>query len=139
MKIVFLLSLPRSGSTLIQRILGSHPEVATRTEPWLLLPLLYMTKETGVFSEYAHRHSSRAIRDFIGSIDNGSENFDHCVKEFAYSLYGKACDGGEEYFLDKTPRYSIVADRLLEVFKDENGAYPATYQLCTVMMSKAHA
>ncbi|MEW6997095.1 malonyl-ACP O-methyltransferase BioC [Colwelliaceae bacterium BS250] len=26
-----------------------------------------------------------------------------------------------------------------EVFKDDNGAYPATYQLCMVTMSKAHA
>ena len=32
------LSLPRSGSTLLQRILGSHDAVATSPEPWLLLP-----------------------------------------------------------------------------------------------------
>src|SRR5262249_20278294 len=37
---ILLLSLPRSGSTLVQRVLAAHPGVATASEPWLLLPLL---------------------------------------------------------------------------------------------------
>ncbi|GAB4343799.1 MAG: hypothetical protein Kow0089_19880 [Desulfobulbaceae bacterium] len=118
MKIVFLMSMPRSGSTLIQRVLAGHSAVATRTEPWLLLPLLYMTRG-GVFSEYAHRHSSRAVREFIASVPDGEKRFDRCVRTFVYSMYEAACTGQEDYFLDKSPRYSLIADHLLEVFPEE--------------------
>jgi hypothetical protein len=38
---LFLLSLPRSGSTLAQRILAAHAGIATTSEPWILLPYLY--------------------------------------------------------------------------------------------------
>ena len=39
MKPIFLLSLPRSGSTLLHRMLASHPQVATLPEPWVPMPL----------------------------------------------------------------------------------------------------
>jgi hypothetical protein len=39
---LFLLSLPRSGSTLAQRILAAHGGIATTSEPWILLPYLYV-------------------------------------------------------------------------------------------------
>lgn len=35
---LFLFSLPRSGSTLRQRVIATYPEVATSSELWLLLP-----------------------------------------------------------------------------------------------------
>ena len=37
LRLVFLLSLPRSGSTLLQRLLAAHPQVHTVAEPWLML------------------------------------------------------------------------------------------------------
>lgn len=38
---LFLLSLPRSGSTLAQRFLAAHDAIARASEPWILLPYLY--------------------------------------------------------------------------------------------------
>jgi O-antigen biosynthesis protein len=38
--LVFLLSTPRAGSTLLAAMLGSHSRIACPPEPWLLLPLL---------------------------------------------------------------------------------------------------
>ena len=35
---IFLFSLPRSGSTLLQRVLMSHKDIASVAEPWLMLP-----------------------------------------------------------------------------------------------------
>lgn len=119
MKLIFLLSLPRSGSTLLQRLLAGHPEISTRTEPWLLLPLLYMIKEEGVLADYSHKHSCLAIKEFLGSIDQGKNQFESCVRQFAKDLYKCSCDQGESYFLDKTPRYTIIANQLLEIFPDE--------------------
>jgi hypothetical protein len=38
-QLVFLLSMPRSGSTLLSLMLGSHPEVCCPPEPWIVLAL----------------------------------------------------------------------------------------------------
>ena len=65
---VFLFSLPRSGSTLVQRLIAGHPEVATTSEPWVLLPLLYTMRRPGAFTEYGHRTAVRAIDDFTGQL-----------------------------------------------------------------------
>ena len=40
---LFLLSLPRSGSTLVQRVLARSPQIATASETWLLMPFLAAT------------------------------------------------------------------------------------------------
>ena len=46
-KIIFLISLPRSGSTLLQKMLTVSPEIYSVAEPWLMLPLAFMLKKEG--------------------------------------------------------------------------------------------
>jgi hypothetical protein len=72
---VFLLSLPRSGSTLAQRILASHTEVATTSEPWLLLPYLYTLRDHGVYAEYSHSTMVTAIRELCSSFPSGEKDY----------------------------------------------------------------
>lgn len=36
--LIFLISQPRAGSTMLQKVLGSHPEIHTVSEPWVALP-----------------------------------------------------------------------------------------------------
>ena len=50
---IFIFSLPRAGSTLVQRVLAAHDDIATTSEPWILLPFLFSTKEQGVYAEYS--------------------------------------------------------------------------------------
>ncbi|MGH2629959.1 MAG: sulfotransferase family protein [Actinomycetota bacterium] len=126
MRPLFLLSLPRSGSTLLQRILGAHGSVATSPEPWLLLPQVYALREYGAFAEYGQVPSSRAIREFAGRLPGGETAYLEAVRAFAMDLYGRATDAtdatdataGVEYFLDKTPRYHFIADELFRIFPD---------------------
>ena len=40
--LVFLVGSPRSGSTLLQRMVGSHSRVFTHPEPHLITPLAYL-------------------------------------------------------------------------------------------------
>src|SRR5665213_3086127 len=51
---IFIFSISRSGSTLLQRVLAAHPEVATVSEPWLLLPFVYSMRTEGVIADYVH-------------------------------------------------------------------------------------
>ena len=109
---LFLLSLPRSGSTLVQRVLATHPEVATAAEPWVALPQLYATLGRGVYAEYGYGPSTRAIREFAEALPGRRDAYDEEVRAFLLRVYGLA-GGDATYFLDKTPRYHLVAGELL--------------------------
>jgi hypothetical protein len=114
---VFILSLPRSGSTLLQRMLATHPEVATASEPWLLLPQLYALRDRGATAEYGHRTAARAICDFADSLPGGRDDYLAEVRRSALALYERAA-GDAAWFLDKTPRYHLVVDEIGALFPD---------------------
>ncbi len=115
---LFLLSLPRTGSTLVQRVLAAHPKVATASEPWLLLPLIYARREKGVRAEYAHLAAAPAIQDFAEARQGGSAAFDDRLRAFVEGVYEDAAGEGAAYFLDKTPHYHFIADDLFRLFPD---------------------
>jgi hypothetical protein len=115
---LFLLSLPRSGSTLAQRILAAHEAIATVSEPWVLLPYLYTLRERGIYAEYNHRALAQAVEDFCEVLPGGREDYVAEIREFALRLYGKASPNGTSYFLDKTPRYHLISDELIATFPD---------------------
>lgn len=115
---IFLFSMPRSGSTLVQRVLAAHEKVSTTPEPWLLLPYLYTQKRDGVYAEYGHDVLVDAIEDFCSHLPNGGEDYDAAIREFATGLYAKAADKGATFFLDKTPRYYLIADDVIRIFPD---------------------
>jgi hypothetical protein len=115
---VFVCSLPRTGSTLLQRILAAHPQVATTSEPWLLLHQLYALRDTGVYAEYDHDLLRQGVQDFAATLPNGLADYRDAIRTFALGLYAKSAGAGARYFVDKTPRYSLVVDEVMEVFPD---------------------
>jgi hypothetical protein len=115
---LFILSLPRSGSTLVQRVLGAHPDIATAAEPWVLLPHTYATRATGAYAEYGHALAARAIREFTASLPDGEETYRDELRALVLRLYEYAAGGPAAYFLDKTPRYHFIADDLFGLFPD---------------------
>lgn len=115
---LFLLSLPRSGSTLLQRMLAAHSRISTSPEPWILLPHLYSTRGSGVFTEYGHHTAVSAIDDFCRRLPWGHQAYRREIREMALRLYTRAGGPEARYFLDKTPRYSLVADEVFDLFPD---------------------
>lgn len=113
---IFLFSLPRSGSTLVQRLLATHPDVATTAEPWILLPMLYSLRRPGVLAEYGHRTTVRAIEDFCRTLPAGREEYLDELRRMALALYAGAAGDDARYFLDKTPRYHLIAHEIMELF-----------------------
>lgn len=116
MNVSFIFSLPRSGSTLLQRILAAHGSISTTAEPWILLPLVYATKGNGMFAEFGHSTSVKALNDFIDGLPEGRESFDEEIRNFALSLYSKSSDGDAELFIDKTPRYHVISTEIMDIF-----------------------
>ena len=118
MKPIFIFSLPRSGSTLLQRILATSGQISTASEPWLLLPLIYTLKPSGVRAEYGHGLSVRAIRDFYEQFPNGRQDYIDELREFALRLYQINSEQSNVYFLDKTPRYHLIINEIFEIFPE---------------------
>ena len=115
---IFLLSLPRSGSTLFQRLLAAHDEISTAPEPWILLPQIYALRERGAYAEYGQVPASRAINEFVQALPNGEDDYLEELRAFALGLYQKASGGQGRYFLDKTPRYYFIVDDLFRLFPE---------------------
>ena len=115
---IFLFSLPRSGSTLLQRILAKHPAIDTAAEPWILLPLMSSFHNEGVYANYDHSAAVDAIKDYYQGISGGKKAIEVELREFALKLYGQRSAPGASYFLDKTPRYHLIADQILSTFPD---------------------
>jgi hypothetical protein len=116
MELLFLFSLPRSGSTVLQRLLAAHTKISTVSEPWLLLPFSYALKSTGLFSEYDHGTCYKAISDFVQQLPNREYDYYHALSNFVHTLYKKAGDPEASYFLDKTPRYYLIIPQIAKIF-----------------------
>ena len=116
--LIFLISQPRSGSTLLQRILGGHPDIHTVSEPWLMLHPFYALRGTsGISTEYSTYPAHRALMNFLSTFDQGEELFFEGVRRMYGHFYEKALDtSGSRYFLDKTPRYYLIIPELIQTF-----------------------
>ena len=116
---IFIFSLPRSGSTLLQRLLTTQEEIASVAEPWLLLPFLYTLKQNRSFADYAQFSTVNAIQDLYNQFPNGVDDYLYELSNFVLRLYAKAAYEKEyKYFLDKTPRYHLVVDEIIRMFPD---------------------
>lgn len=115
---IFVFSLPRSGSTLLQRVLMSHDDVCSVAEPWLLLPQVYVLKEKGTLSEYSSLTTHFAVKDFINNLPHKEQDYNASLKTFILDLYSKQCQNDERYFLDKTPRYYLIIDDIVKLFPE---------------------
>lgn len=115
---IFIFSLPRAGSTLLQRVLMTNDNIASVAEPWLLLPQIYMLKNQGTLSEYSSLTSYRGIKDFINNLPQKEEDYIISLRKFILDLYEKQCQNNERYFLDKTPRYYLIIDEINTLFPE---------------------
>lgn len=113
---IFIFSLPRSGSTLLQRILMRHSKIASVSEPWILLPFIYPFRKEGVLAEYSHRSCCFAVADFIDNLPEKEKDYYNELCNFVLSIYSRYCKNGEIYFLDKTPRYFLIIPELAKIF-----------------------
>lgn len=65
-RLIFLISAPRSGSTLLQRMLGSHSKIMIHPEPHILTPLAHLGYYHKVDrAPYNTGQAQRALKDFV--------------------------------------------------------------------------
>jgi len=115
---IFLFSLPRAGSTFVQRVLAAHPAIATASEPWILLPFVYSLRSSGVYADYAHPSMVGAVEDFCAKLPGGVGEYRRQIHDLVLRLYREVAGEGASYFLDKTPRYHLIVEEIIEMFPE---------------------
>jgi len=113
---VFILSLPRTGSTLTQRVLAAHKDVATAAEPHILLHFLGSLRREGTYSINAHSMKVIACQDFCKALPDGVDDYLAELRAFTLRLYSRAAKGDAKYFVDKTSRYNVIVEDIINLF-----------------------
>ena len=118
-RLIFLVGAPRSGTTLLARILSAHSEVASRAEPHLITPLAHL----GYFGSvqkapYDPFNVQQAIQELVAELPGGEEDYLDALRAYTDSVYGSILEQTPEkkYFLDKTPANSLVLPFLTKLY-----------------------
>ncbi len=100
-------------------MVASHSAVSSANESWFLIPLLYSLRREGVYAEYAHRIVVDGIEDLCRFLPGGQADYRDEIRQLALRLYRRLSDPGATYYLDKTPRYHLVVDDIVDLFGDD--------------------
>jgi hypothetical protein len=119
-RLIFVISPPRAGSTLLQHMLGSHSQILTYREPHLITPLAFLGYHDLVDkAPYDHIHAAEAIKLFVRGLPRGEADYLDALRAYADTLYGRMLSTSDKrYFLDKTPGYALVLPFLTRLYPD---------------------
>ncbi len=117
-RLLFVIGSPRSGSTLLERMLSSHTQIAGGPEPHLITPLAHLGfYETVEKAPYDHLRAVDAIRGFVADLPGGEADYLDACRAYSDILYGRAlAKSGKEQLLDKTPAYALVLPFLAKLY-----------------------
>ncbi|MEZ4254653.1 MAG: sulfotransferase [Polyangiales bacterium] len=118
-QLLFVVSPPRSGSTLLQRMLGSHTAIGTHPEPHIITPLAHLGFDGIVdAAPYDHINSAEAIKLFVDHLPNKEHDYYDSLRSYTDGLYGKMLRTMPEksVFMDKTPAYALVLPFLARLY-----------------------
>ncbi|MDH3214439.1 MAG: sulfotransferase [Myxococcales bacterium] len=117
-KLIFIVGSPRSGSTLLSRMLGSHPTVFSPAEPHLLTPLAHLGYYANVDkAPYDPFITQGAIREVVAKLPGGEPDYLRALRAYADAIYGRLLEAsGRAMLLDKTPAYALVLDFVAKLY-----------------------
>jgi hypothetical protein len=117
-RLVFLIGAPRSGSTLLARMLGTHPQIAAPAELHWITPLAHL----GYFARverapYDPIITEAAMRELVAALPGGESDYLDALRAASDRIYSKLlAPSGRSLLLDKTPAYALVLDFLAKLY-----------------------
>jgi hypothetical protein len=117
-RLVFAIGPPRSGTTLLARMIGAHSQVFAPAEPHLLTPLAHLGYYERVeAAPYDPVISQAAIRELVSALPGGERDYLAALRACTDALYARLLEGsGARLLLDKTPAYALVLDFALKLY-----------------------
>lgn len=120
-RLAFILGAPRSGTTMLERMLAAHSHIQGGPEPHLLTPLAHL----GVWDQvdkapYDHILAAQAQKRFVSGLPGGEQDYWAACRAYCDVLYGRYLQaaGGKPICLDKTPAYALAAPFIAHVYPD---------------------
>lgn len=121
-RLCFVIGSPRSGSTLLMRILNATSAIYSRPEPHLLPALAHLGFwQTVDQAPYDQLQAQDGTRDFVADLPAGDQDYWDACRAYMDILYGRMLDAApsdEQYFLDKTPANALVLPFMEKVYPD---------------------
>lgn len=118
--VLFVIGPPRSGSTLLMRMIGSHSQIYSRAEPHLLGPLAHLGYfDTVDAAPFDHLQAAQAAREFVADLPRGEQDYLDACRAYSDILYGRmlaARGSGKAFFLDKTPANGLILPFLSRLY-----------------------
>lgn len=118
-QVFFVIGPPRSGSTLLARMIGAHSQIMGRPEPHIMTPLAHL----GVYAKvekapYDAVLAAEAQREFVADLPNGEQDYLDACRAYCDTLYGRmlSTKPDKRLILDKTPAYGLILDFLAKVY-----------------------
>ena len=117
-RLLFVISAPRSGSTLLARMLGAHSEVHAPAELHLLTPLAHLGYAERVdAAPYDPLITQRGLREMVASLPGGEADYLAALRACSDELYAKLlAPSGRRLLLEKTPAYSLCLDFISQLY-----------------------
>ncbi len=117
-RMFFVVGAPRSGTTMLMRMLNVHPDIYTRPEPHLLTPLAHLGFYDYVDkAPYDQFQAAQSVRQFVADLPGGEEAYLDALRAYADRLYGAMLDkAGKRFFLDKTPAYGLILPFIAKLY-----------------------
>lgn len=119
-RMFFVVGAPRSGTTLLMRMLNVHPDITTRPEPHLLTPLAHLGYYARVdAAPYDQLQAAQSVQQFVADLPGGEETYLEALRAYSDTLYGAMLEkSGKRFFLDKTPAYGLILPFIARLYPD---------------------
>ncbi|MGH0035541.1 MAG: sulfotransferase family protein [Myxococcota bacterium] len=117
-RLLFLIGPPRSGSTMLARMLGAHSAIHSPAEPHLITPLAHLGFHARVDeAPYDPIITQTAAREMVRDLPNGERDYLDAIRACTDTLYERLLSAsGRRWLLDKTPAYALVLDFLARLY-----------------------